>query len=1335
MMLNEMMAESVAHIDRVPVEQSPPYALAVVVPTRNECANIMPLLAAVHGALDGIVTEVIFVDDSDDETPSTIAEAAKAYAGTHLTIALEHRPAGAARAGGLASAVEHGMRMATAPYLAVIDADLQHPPADLRRLYDTALAEDADVVIATRYRKGGSYEGLDGISRRFFSVGLKTVARFLFPEQLLHVSDPLSGFFLLRTSLLDGVTLRPIGYKIGLEVLIRTGRAKLVEVPYRFQKRLEGTSKSDFTQGWLVLRHMARLWREVPAAGRFWKFCAVGASGTLVNLILFAMMVRLALPLWFCWLGATEVGLLNNFALNSWLTWRDHQREAVAHIARLGRYHIAMAGSILVNLLLFAGLWRVMHQPLAAQALALLGGTLVSYWLAKNWVFTASAGSPRIMLARLRSALANPRLQANAQAGAALAVLLLAAAVISRVQMGGWMVIAALLLGAAIVLPNEDRSRQTIIMVPAIVTGVAAIDYITWRFSVTNWADWWIAVPLVLAEAFGVIHTIGLQVTIWPWPEPELKAQEDPTIRPVFVFIPTVNEGVQVVEPTVRAALVARDRYREAYPHGQVTIVICNDGRKANVPGWQQIERLARRLGVICITRTSGGGAKAGNIEHARQQVGATGDALIAIFDADQVAKPDFLIKMIAPFADASVGWVQSGQYYGNRDNPVARWAHDQQALFYQVLCPGKAAQNAAFICGTNVMLRAAALDAIGGLPQDSVTEDFAASIALHPTWRSIFLREELATGLGPMDLPAYLKQQRRWAIGTLGVLRAHWRAIFLPQRRGLSLAQRFHYFLACTHYLCGLRDTIYIIAPVMFLATGIPAVRGSTIDLFLWHFLPYWLASLAAFWYIGRGVTGIRGVTIGFGSFPYLLESLATVIANRSFSFTITAKQRAAARGWRHLTPHFVAFVACLIGLVLAFAIKGRQPASVAISVCWILYAMTMLGGFFWLAARDMGLDRSAFSVRLPRWRVALPAWPRLTPSWRLLAIGIVLVVATSGSVAWVHSVEAANNPDPFIISTAQKPIFGLALPAGVLRTQPTVLAQELHTSFGIIGRTQTIQDSFDTAWADQLAAQHAYPWITLQFGRFGADGRPPLDASLVAIANGVHDQDLRRWAEAIRDYGQPVLLTVLLHVDRNWALSSAVANGGIPADAPRAWLHIQAVFRSVGATNVAWVWSPADPAHDQLYAPPANSIDAVLLSLISYPGTTWANPQVALAAVRHRYPTKPIMLEVSADGPPKAKARWLAEVGQAVMHTSGIFALIYHEGTPAIVETAAGDHAWSLASDPLALAAIATIVQHLSPPAPTPAHVTQTAIIVDQAVFEPSGGQECPPYADHRN
>ncbi len=270
---------------------SPTYDLSVVVPTRNEHENIWPLVEALHHALQGLGVEVIFVDDSDDDTPEIIKDAAKTIGSSLFHLELEHRVAGDARAGGLATAVVHGMNRARAEYVAVIDADLQHPPEQLRVLYDQAIAQDADLVVASRYIKGGSYQGLDGVGRRCISVGLKWTAKLLFPGQLLRLSDPLGGFFLLRRSLLADVSLRPIGYKILLEILIRCQWRHVLEVPYHFRTRAHGQSKANMRQGRLALQHMLRLWREVPAAGRVWKISILILLNVLITLALFQKLI------------------------------------------------------------------------------------------------------------------------------------------------------------------------------------------------------------------------------------------------------------------------------------------------------------------------------------------------------------------------------------------------------------------------------------------------------------------------------------------------------------------------------------------------------------------------------------------------------------------------------------------------------------------------------------------------------------------------------------------------------------------------------------------------------------------------------------------------------------------------------------------------------------------------------------------------------------------------------------------------------------------------------------------------------------------------------------
>ncbi len=1321
-----------------PTDQPIVYKLTIVIPTRNERDNVVPLLDAVQQALVGVSTEIIFVDDSDDDTPQIITGEAVKRNTSLFTVRLEHRLPGVTRTGGLATAVNLGIRLAQADYVAVIDADLQHPPEQLRILYDNAVTQDVDLVLATRYIPGGSYEGLDGVSRRLISLGFKWTAKLLFPEQLLGVSDPLGGFFLFRRDIVEDVTLRPIGYKILLEILVRSQWKNIVEVPYHFHARTNGTSKANTKQGVMALQHMWRLLTEVPRAGRIWKISALALANVVVIiglLTLFAFFpvtwsaLKIAL---FVVLGCANFLLLNsgifprvNVSMQEQESRKDKatvdiQEQAALTVANaISAHHKAVKvvtnpanahhdpktplpevadfyDKATVSLAIARDPITPLPHPLASPSVKIVP---LSNPITPIPESLMSSNTPTVVRSRSNKVFFKQRVLSQTP----LLAVIFAIGWIVYTLPGAWLILAALFIGVSMIARSNMSKQAIITMMLGIAVGLSIIDYLTWRFEVTNWVGWWIAIPLLAAETLGAIHTLGFQYTLWPWSKPQLHPTEDPTQHPVFVFVPTVNEGASILEPTLKGIIEARKHYLAKYPHGEINIVVCNDGLVANAPDWQETEELAKQLGVVCITRTVKGGAKAGNIEHARQQLKATGNALLVIFDADQIAKPDFFLKTIPPFADTAIGWVQTGQYYHNLDNPVSRWADDQQAMFYNLLCPGKAAINSAFICGTNVVIRAEALDQIGGLPQDSVTEDFSASIELHSRWRSIFLTDVLATGLGPLDMPSYLKQQRRWAIGTLSVIRTHWRQIFLPAKKGLSIEQRVQYFLACTHYLCGLRDLIYLLSPILFILTGVPAVRGSTLGAFLWHFLPYFLASTAALWYSGRGITGLRGIVIGFGCFPVLLESLLSVILQRKIGFSVTSKQRGSKRSWNHLLVYIFCMLASVAAIIVATQVRGRQVTSMFISVMWVIYSFCMLGSFLWLSIKDM---RSQEVAKQPT-QVDAPKVPEyssrllsreqgLRPAWNLIVAICLAGLVFIGSGIPVQSAA----PSPFVVSqqNATRPYLGVSLPLPLLKNRPPALEQGLNAHFAIVGRTQDVHDLFDHNWINQLDQQHERPWITLEFGVFNAQGRPPVDANLTAIINGVHDVELNRWAHDIRSYGKPVYLTVLLHVDRNWSLSSAVANGGIPQDAPKAWLHIQSVFKAVGATNVAWVWSPADPAHDEVYAPPASTIDCVLLSLISYPNTKWVNPESALHSVVLRYPTKPILLEVSADGPALQKAAWLTQVGEAVQTTPAVHALIYHEGSPRVNATLRENTSWSLLSDQDSLNAMQHIASNIT-------------------------------------
>jgi dolichol-phosphate mannosyltransferase len=229
--------------------------LSLVIPTRNEAANAPELVRQLAGVLGGLNSEVIFVDDSDDATVAVLEETA---ATSGLAVSVLHRE-GPDRRGGLSTAVVTGIQAATGQYVLIMDADLQHPTAMIPELVEKARESGADIVIASRNVPGGSDDGLSSPSRRVISWGAKWMVKVLFFRTMRRVTDPLSGYFIARREVLVDASLRPMGFKILLDVLVRADHSSVEELPLRFAPRAGGDSKATLAQGRQFLAHVAAL--------------------------------------------------------------------------------------------------------------------------------------------------------------------------------------------------------------------------------------------------------------------------------------------------------------------------------------------------------------------------------------------------------------------------------------------------------------------------------------------------------------------------------------------------------------------------------------------------------------------------------------------------------------------------------------------------------------------------------------------------------------------------------------------------------------------------------------------------------------------------------------------------------------------------------------------------------------------------------------------------------------------------------------------------------------------------------------------------------------------
>jgi dolichol-phosphate mannosyltransferase len=249
-------------------------ALSVIVPTRNEVGNIGPLLTRLEDALVDIDAEVLVVDDSDDATPEIANQVATRSA---LPIRVHARPPGQ-RSGGLGGAVVVGFAEAFSPVCVVMDADLQHPPELLGTLLGVSRT-GADFVIASRYVDGGGDEGLGGWYRHAVSMLATWVAKRVLRPELKGISDPMSGFFLVRRACLDLPSLRPQGFKLLLELLARHPEATVAEVPYTFDIRHSGASKAGIKEGITYLRRLAGLRTQARRSPRRPQRQLVSAAG------------------------------------------------------------------------------------------------------------------------------------------------------------------------------------------------------------------------------------------------------------------------------------------------------------------------------------------------------------------------------------------------------------------------------------------------------------------------------------------------------------------------------------------------------------------------------------------------------------------------------------------------------------------------------------------------------------------------------------------------------------------------------------------------------------------------------------------------------------------------------------------------------------------------------------------------------------------------------------------------------------------------------------------------------------------------------------------------
>ncbi|WP_406007043.1 glycosyltransferase family 2 protein [Streptomyces sp. NBC_00637] len=354
-------------------ELAEPGAVTIVIPTFNESANIHRLLRRITESVPSrLPCEVVFVDDSTDDTPEVIRDAAR---DCPFPVTVLHREE---PVGGLGGAVVEGMKTAGSDWIVVMDGDCQHPPSLVPELVATGERSNAGLVVASRYVKGGSRAGLAGSYRVAVSRGATWLTKSLFPRRLHGISDPMSGFFAIRRSAVTTDVLKPLGYKILLELAVRSRPRTVGEVPFVFEERFAGESKSSAREGFRFLRHLVGLRTASPVA-RMVGFGLIGATGFLPNLLGLWALTAAGLHYVPAEILANQLGVAWNFVLIEHLLFRDRR----AHRRwwdRAGRFALLANADLVLRIPLIAlFVHRFGMGALSATALALVTTFVVRF--------------------------------------------------------------------------------------------------------------------------------------------------------------------------------------------------------------------------------------------------------------------------------------------------------------------------------------------------------------------------------------------------------------------------------------------------------------------------------------------------------------------------------------------------------------------------------------------------------------------------------------------------------------------------------------------------------------------------------------------------------------------------------------------------------------------------------------------------------------------------------------------------------------------------------------------------------------------------------------------
>lgn len=461
--------------------------------------------------------------------------------------------------------------------------------------------------------------------------------------------------------------------------------------------------------------------------------------------------------------------------------------------------------------------------------------------------------------------------------------------------------------------------------------------YILWRlFFTLAFDDVWSAIFSILffaAELFGLYVSMFFMLLF-------ATGDEKPEERPVWaedynpsidILICTYDEPIRLV---MASAIAAKNLTYE-----NKTIYICDDGHRPELKGY------AEQFGVNYITREDNRFAKAGNINHA---LSVTNGELFALLDSDFIVKEGFLIEAIPYFQDENTALIQYPQSFYNKDSfqLVDPNLYNEQDFFMRFIEPHLSEHNAIVHIGTNALIRRSAVEAVGGIPLKSITEDMVTGMMLQNAgYRTLYVNKTYALGLAPSNATAVKNQRQRWARGVIQVFRN-----YHPMRmKGLKTDQKMIYLSLAAYWYTSFQKLFYIILPTLYTVFGIYVMHVDIQEVMLIIFPSLLFFALTMRLLVGKTRTFIQAHLYDVMTAPYHAGAVIKELFGVKSSFKVTPKTTEAQKpkDINSLIVHIILMVWLVFSLVIA-TLRGMNGAGYfwALIICglWTVYNLVGL-------------------------------------------------------------------------------------------------------------------------------------------------------------------------------------------------------------------------------------------------------------------------------------------------------------------------------------------------------------------------------------------------------